>query len=136
MDASCELLQKLLSQSPLSRRLSGSATTVIRIIMATRHYTMQVGNPYRPLPTHVAILRTAGETQYKISKIKLSISMIAVTPATESTKASLAGHTRKLAMEVAACLFSAFTILSSAWSPPCCMWLSTISHQIAVTHLR
>jgi hypothetical protein len=27
----------------LSRRLSGSATTVIRIIMATRHYTMQVG---------------------------------------------------------------------------------------------
>jgi hypothetical protein len=28
--------------------------------------------------------------QYKISKIKLSISMIAVTPATESTKASLA----------------------------------------------
>jgi hypothetical protein len=29
-------------------------------------------------------------TQYKISKIKLSISMIAVTPAAESTKASLA----------------------------------------------
>jgi len=28
--------------------------------------------------------------QYKISKIKLSISMIAVTPATESTNASLA----------------------------------------------
>ena len=28
--------------------------------------------------------------QYKINKIKLSISMIAVTPATESTKASLA----------------------------------------------
>jgi len=28
--------------------------------------------------------------QYKISKIKRSISMIAVTPATESTKASLA----------------------------------------------
>jgi hypothetical protein len=28
--------------------------------------------------------------QYKISKTKLSISMIAVTPATESTKASLA----------------------------------------------
>jgi hypothetical protein len=31
-------------------------------------------------------------TQYKISKIKLSISTIAVTPATESTKASLACH--------------------------------------------
>jgi hypothetical protein len=29
-------------------------------------------------------------TQYKISKIKLSISMIAVTPATASTNASLA----------------------------------------------
>jgi hypothetical protein len=29
-------------------------------------------------------------TQYKISNIKLSISMIAVTPATESTNASLA----------------------------------------------
>jgi hypothetical protein len=29
-------------------------------------------------------------SQYKISKIKLSISMIAVTPATASTKASLA----------------------------------------------
>jgi hypothetical protein len=28
--------------------------------------------------------------QYKINKIKLSISMIAITPATESTKASLA----------------------------------------------
>jgi hypothetical protein len=27
-------------------------------------------------------------TQYKINKIKLSISMVAVTPATESTKAS------------------------------------------------
>jgi hypothetical protein len=45
MDASCEPLQKLLSRSPLFRRLSGSATTVIRIIIATRHYTMQVGNP-------------------------------------------------------------------------------------------
>jgi hypothetical protein len=31
-------------------------------------------------------------TQYKISKIKLSISTIAVTRATESTKASLACH--------------------------------------------
>src|SRR6516165_11684356 len=48
MDASCERLQKLLSRSALSRRLSGTATTVIRIIIATRHYTMQVGNPYRP----------------------------------------------------------------------------------------
>jgi len=38
-------LQKLLSRSRLSRRLSGSATTVIRIIMAMRHYTMQAGNP-------------------------------------------------------------------------------------------
>jgi hypothetical protein len=52
MDASCEPLQKLLSRSPLSRRLSGSATTVSRIIMATRHYTMQVGNPYRPPMKH------------------------------------------------------------------------------------
>jgi hypothetical protein len=41
-------LRKLLSRSLLSRRLSGSATTVIRIIMATRHYTIQVCNPYRP----------------------------------------------------------------------------------------
>jgi hypothetical protein len=45
MDASCEPLQKLLSRSPLSRRLSGSATTVIRIIITTQHYAMQVGNP-------------------------------------------------------------------------------------------
>ena len=45
MDASCDPLQKLLSRSRLSRRLSGSATTVIRIIMAMRHYTMQAGNP-------------------------------------------------------------------------------------------
>jgi hypothetical protein len=53
MDASCEQpLQKSLSRSPLSRRLSGSATTVIRIIMPTRDYTMQVGNPYRPPMKH------------------------------------------------------------------------------------
>jgi hypothetical protein len=45
MDASCDPLQKLLSRSRLSRRLSGSATAVIRIIMAMRHYTMQAGNP-------------------------------------------------------------------------------------------
>ena len=46
MDASCEPLQKLLSRSPLFRRLSGSATTVIRIIMPTRDYTIQVGDTF------------------------------------------------------------------------------------------
>ena len=35
-------------------------------------------------------LRAAKGSQYKIIKIKSAISMIAVTPATESTKASLA----------------------------------------------
>jgi hypothetical protein len=35
-------------------------------------------------------LRTAKGNQYRISKIKLSISMTAVTPATESAKAFLA----------------------------------------------
>jgi hypothetical protein len=62
MNASCEPLQKLLSRWPLSRRLSGSATTVIRIIMATRHYTTQVGIcNSRTIATHrtsAASLRT------------------------------------------------------------------------------
>ena len=38
---------KITIVASLFRRLSGSATTVISIIMVTRHYTMPVGNPYR-----------------------------------------------------------------------------------------
>ena len=55
--------------------------------------TVRMGDKAKPLAAYrrrLCCLCGCGAIQYKISKIKLSISMIAVTPATESTNASLA----------------------------------------------
>jgi hypothetical protein len=71
MDASCDPLQKLLSRSRLSRRLSGSATTVIRIIMAMRHYTMQAGNPQH-FGTIVRVTRKVREDPLQPQRGKLA----------------------------------------------------------------
>jgi hypothetical protein len=50
--------------------LSGSATTVIRIIMAMRHYTMQAGNPQH-FGTIVRVTRKVREDPLQPQRSKL-----------------------------------------------------------------
>ena len=59
----------------------------MRDIRRARLYKQQSRRPY---DTPTALLYVLAGYQYRISKIKFAISVIAVTPATASTKASLA----------------------------------------------
>jgi hypothetical protein len=117
MGASCEPLQKLLSRSPLSRRLHGSATIVICIIMATRHYTMdhrEAEERYRisSLPDAVLVWVFIFQSSRTLPRIEASARTI--NPTTHRLRTTVKNKKRNAIIEI----YPISRMQTSEWNSP------------------